>query len=73
MITAGESRGLAVVAVDWNGAILPPCGRCRELLVQVDDGNAETRVMLAHGVKTLRAPLPDHWLPDRSPATDGAA
>lgn len=65
MITAGESRITDIVAVDWDGSILPPCGRCRELVVQVDDGNAETRVILSGGVKPMRALLPDHWLLDR--------
>jgi cytidine deaminase len=62
MITAGESRIMDIVAVDWDGSILPPCGRCRELVVQVDDGNAETRVILSGGVKPMRALMPDHWL-----------
>ncbi len=62
MITAGETRIMDIVAVDWDGSILPPCGRCRELVVQVDDGNADTRVILSGGVKPMRALLPDHWL-----------
>jgi cytidine deaminase len=62
MITAGETRIMEIVAVDWDGSILPPCGRCRELVVQVDDGNADTRVILSGGVKPMRALLPDHWL-----------
>ena len=49
MITGGESRIESIVAVDWDGSILSPCGRCRELVVQVDDGNAETRVILRGG------------------------
>ncbi|MEI6099378.1 MAG: cytidine deaminase, partial [Alphaproteobacteria bacterium] len=65
MITAGESRITDIVAVDWDGSILPPCGRCRELVVQVDDGNADTRVILAHGTKAVRDLLPDHWLLNR--------
>ena len=62
MITAGETRIMDIVAVDWDGSILPPCGRCRELVVQVDDGNADTRVILPGGGKPMRALLPDHWL-----------
>ena len=64
MITAGESRIATIVAVNWDGAVLPSCGRCRELVVQVDDGNAETRVILPGGVKPMRDLLPDHWLLD---------
>ena len=62
MITAGEPRIDAIVAVDRDGTILPPCGRCREFIAQVDPGNADTRVILAKGVRALRDLLPDHWL-----------
>lgn len=62
MITEGESRITAVVAVDAEGRILPPCGRCRELLVQIDPANGETRVLLPTGARPLHALLPDHWL-----------
>ncbi len=65
MITAGESRITDMVAVDWDGSVLQPCGRCRELVVQLDDGNAGTRVILPQGVKPMRDLLPDHWLLDR--------
>ena len=41
---------------------MSPCGRCRELIVQVDAANTETRVIMATGVKPVRALLPDHWL-----------
>jgi cytidine deaminase len=62
MITAGESRIMDIVAVGEDGAILPPCGRCREFVVQVDDGNADTWVILPNGSKRMRELLPDHWL-----------
>ena len=65
MITAGEGRITDMVAVDWDGSILSPCGRCRELVIQIDDGNAETRIILKSGARTLRSLLPDHWLLDR--------
>ena len=62
MITAGEQRIDTIVAVDWDGSVLPPCGRCREFVAQVDTANAGTRVILPHGVRVLRDLLPDHWL-----------
>ena len=65
MITAGESRIMDMVAVDWDGSIMQPCGRCRELVVQIDEGNAETRVLLPGGMRPMRDLLPDHWLLDR--------
>lgn len=65
MVTAGESRILAMVAVHSDGSILAPCGRCRELAVQLDPANASTEVILPVGVKPMRDLLPDHWLVDR--------
>ena len=35
MITAGENRVLMMVAVGWDGNIMPPCGRCREFISQL--------------------------------------
>ena len=46
MVTNGESRIVKLVAVDWNGKVIPPCGRCRELIYQIDPGNADTIVVL---------------------------
>ena len=65
MITAGESRIIAMVAVDWDGTVLQPCGRCRELVVQLDAGNADTEVILPGSIRPMRELLPDHWLLDR--------
>jgi cytidine deaminase len=49
MLKARESHIIAIVAVDGAGTILPPCGRCRELLWQVDARNGSTRVIVAPG------------------------
>ena len=62
MITAGESRVTKMVAVNWDGRVLPPCGRCREFINQLDDGNAEAQVMVRDGlVMPLRDLLPHDW------------
>lgn len=45
MLTAGENRVEKIVAVNWDKHILPPCGRCREFLLQL--GNPETLVLVA--------------------------
>ena len=64
MITHGESRIVALVAVDWNGEIASPCGRCREFIYQVDSGNAETLILLKGDRHVpLKQLLPDHWSP----------
>ena len=45
MVTAGEDRVEKIVAIDWAKRILPPCGRCREFLLQL--GNLDTLVLVA--------------------------
>jgi cytidine deaminase len=47
MITAGESRIAKIVAVWVEGGVIPPCGRCREFIHQVEAANLEgTEVIL---------------------------
>jgi cytidine deaminase len=62
MLLTRETTIRKIVAVSATG-ILAPCGRCRELMAQVDARNLDCIVLLAKGEKrTLRALLPDHWL-----------
>ena len=62
MITAGENRVVKMVAVNWDGAILPPCGRCREFISQLHEENLSAEVLVAREtVKTLRELLPFDW------------
>ena len=35
MITNGESEIRRVIAVNWSGKVIPPCGACRELMAQL--------------------------------------
>ena len=63
MVTAGEYKIEKIVAVwkDDNGVtyVLPPCGRCREFMRQVDKDNLEARVVLGREmVLKLRELLP---------------
>ena len=47
MITAGESEIAKIVAVWGDGVVLPPCGRCREFMYQIDRTNfINTEVVL---------------------------
>jgi cytidine deaminase len=46
VVTAGEYRIAKIVAV-WRSEqgilhVLPPCGRCREFIHQIDPGNIDT-------------------------------
>ncbi len=62
MITAGETRILKIVAVSGDGKLMPPCGRCRELLYQIDRGNLAAEILLEGG-RTARLIdlLPERW------------
>jgi cytidine deaminase len=62
MLKARETEIVMIVAVG-DGVILPPCGRCRELLVQVNRSNMGTQVVLpGKRIQALRELLPEHWL-----------
>jgi cytidine deaminase len=60
MITAGESGISKIVAVWGKETILPPCGRCREFMVQVDKDNwVATEIVLGENKSaSLRELLP---------------
>jgi len=72
MVTAGEYRIERIVAV-WRDEtnrlyVLPPCGRCREFIRQINSGNINTRVVLGrdHSVR-LSQILPFHDWPEPLP------
>lgn len=46
MLTAGESRIARVVAVMPDGRVGPPCGACREFMMQLDADAGETEILL---------------------------
>lgn len=61
MVTNGEFRIKKIVAVTKDG-IIPPCGRCREFICQIDEGNWDTDVIIGENkVVKLRDLLPEHW------------
>ena len=39
MLTNGESEIKRVIAVNWDGKAMPPCGACRELMAQLMPNN----------------------------------
>jgi cytidine deaminase len=62
MITHGESRIKAIVAADTFGRLLPPCGRCRELMFQVNNKNIAADVILTKTkIVKLASLLPNRW------------
>lgn len=62
MITNGESCIQSIVAVREGGKIISPCGRCRELMAQINPENLHTRIILKDKAVVLKDLLPEHWL-----------
>jgi len=62
MVTAGENRVVKMVAMNWDGQILPPCGRCREFISQLHEDNFQAEVLVGNEqIVTLQALLPFDW------------
>ena len=57
-----ESKIKAIVAVSHNGNIIPPCGRCRELIYQINHENINSEIIVATDkTVTLDELLPQRW------------
>jgi cytidine deaminase len=62
MLKNGETKIRKIVATTAKGNLLPPCGRCREMMYQVDESNLDTMVIMgSEGKKLLRELLPHNW------------
>ena len=62
MLKHHESEIAMVVAVDTEGRVLPPCGRCRELIHQVNRANLNTVVIISpKKTMSLGDLLPHRW------------
>ncbi|HET7464500.1 MAG TPA: cytidine deaminase [Longimicrobium sp.] len=60
MLKAREAEVAMIVAVHCDGHVMPPCGRCRELLWQLHPRNTETAVILGRDrVRPLAELLPE--------------
>ena len=56
------SMVLLMVAINSAGEPIPPCGRCREFISQLDPANHNMQVMIAAGkIMTLEELLPVDW------------
>jgi len=63
MLKNRETQIEMIVAVNADG-IRPPCGRCRELMFQVDNKNVSTKVYLSREkYMSLDELLPLRWKP----------
>lgn len=62
MLKNHETKIDMIVAITDKGNIIPPCGRCREMLFQVDRNNINTKVIVSdEKIRTLKELLPDTW------------
>lgn len=66
MLTCGESEIRRVIAVNWDGKAMPPCGACRELMTQLMlDSYRNIEIMLdceKDKVVTLGELTPQWWI-----------
>lgn len=66
MLTNGENEIKKVIAINWEGKAMPPCGACRELMTQLMPENYHTvEIMLDWQKKeivTLGELTPKWWI-----------
>lgn len=62
MVLNREYRIRKIVAVFSDGTILPPCGRCRELMYQISEKNYGAEIIISKNKTVkLRDLLPRPW------------
>jgi len=61
MLKHRETLISEIIAINKTG-VIPPCGRCRELIYQINKQNIDTKVHLSKAeVLSLRELLPNRW------------
>jgi len=51
-----------IVAVGGDGTVLPPCGRCRELMYEISEENYDSSIMIDNDKSVkLKELLPEPW------------
>jgi cytidine deaminase len=62
MLKNGETQIDVVVTVSNDAKLMPPCGRCRELMYEVDRANLDAKVVLMDDkVLKLGDIFPERW------------
>ncbi|MBP1581212.1 MAG: cytidine deaminase [Oscillospiraceae bacterium] len=68
MITHGESQIDKVLALMPNGKVGPPCGACREFMMQLDKNSGDIEILLDYDTRKsvrLSELFPDWWGAER--------
>ena len=62
MMGIGETKIRKIVAVGHNGKVVPPCGKCREFIYQINNDNLDTDILISKD-KTMKLSklLPNRW------------
>lgn len=71
LAATGGGRLVAFTCVDGHGAVLAPCGRCRQLLFE--HGGRALLVETAGGIRTMDEVLPGAFGPDDLAGYEGTA
>jgi cytidine deaminase len=62
MLKNKETKIKMAVAITFEGKIIPPCGRCRELMYQVDKSNLDAEIIVGeNNIVKLKNLLPETW------------
>ena len=62
LIKTKEARIKKIVAYHHRLGVLTPCGKCRELIYQLNRQNISTKILLNSGkITTLEELLPEQW------------
>lgn len=59
MVQDGETRIIKLIAVNEEGKIYSPCGRCREYIYQINNDNIYTEIILEDKTLKIRDLLPE--------------
>ena len=62
MLKNRETEVAIIIAITDKGKIIPPCGRCREILVQINKKNLDAQVVIDENkIISLNKLLPYCW------------
>ena len=62
LVAGGGGRLVAVLCVNRDGALIMPCGRCRQLIWE--HGGAACRMLTPEGERTMEQVLPQAFGPE---------